>query len=274
MNDRDRARLLSEILERPPSEASWQALWELFGNWPDGPLLTQHIEIAVSALATWPDKLRFVHSSDQRLYDGVELSVLGRLVRSIEIYRSEQQGSSALFAIASSEYSSGLTSLSIVRSEISARAWQAALESPHLSNMRHLEVRKTVLDDPEIQRLFQSSSFPRLECLKLIGIGFRPQRLNITRQPLPFPALSAMDLSSNALGDEGVTLLSQYPWLSQIKRLSLRDDHAGARGIHALLSSRFCERMQHIDAAENPVKDAEKSELVALALSKNIELKL
>ena len=274
MNDDDRARLLTEILERSPSETSWQTLWELFGDWPDGNFRARQVEIARAALAAWPDKLRFVKSSDRRFYDGRQLSVLGQLVRSVEIYRSEEHGSGELFAIAASEYSAGLTCLSIVRSEVSARAWQAALESRHLSNLRHLHVRKTVLDDPEIQRLFQTSSFPRLECLKLIGIGFRPQRLEIGRQPLPFPALSAMDLSSNALGDDGVALLSQYPWLSQIKRLTLRDNYAGAKGIQALLSSHFCERMKEIDAEANRVNGTERNELLALAARKNIELKL
>jgi len=274
MNDEDRGRLLTAILGRDPSEESWQALWELFGDWPESRSRTQHIDIAASALAAWPDKLRFAHSSDRRLYDGTHLTILGRLVRSIEIYRSEEQGSGELFAIALSEYSAGLTYLSIVRSEISSRAWQAALKSPHLSNLRHLHVRKTVLGDSETQRLFQSASFSRLECLKLTGVGLRPQHLDIARQSLPFPVLSDLDLSSNALADDGIRLLSQYQWLSQIKRLSIRDNYLRAEGIRTLLSSHFCQRMEQIDAEENRVDDTGKKDLLEFAAKKNIYLKL
>jgi hypothetical protein len=274
MNDNNRATLLTEILQRPPSETSWQALWELFASWPDGEFKTQHIEVALQVLTTWPDKLRFTYSSDGRLYDGKQLSVLGRLVRSIEVYRREEQGSGELFAIASSEYSAELKYVSIVRSEIDARAWQALVESPHLSNLRHLHVSKTVLDDSDVQRLFQPSRLPRLECLKLIDVGLRPQRLESMRRPAPFPALCAIDISSNALGDDGVTTLSQLPWLSQIKRLALRDNYIGVEGIRTLLSSPLCKRMEQIDAANNRVTDVEKNELLALAGRKNIELKL
>ena len=274
MNDNDRARLVTEALQGPPSEASWQALWELFADWPDGTSKTHHLEIALRGLANWPDKLRLRYSSDGRLYDGMQLSRLARLVRSVEIYRRDQIGSGELFAIASSEYSADLKYLTIVQSEISSRAWQATLESSQLRGLRHLHVRRTVLSDSDIQRLFQSSLLARLECLKLIDVGLRLDRLEKMRQPASFPALAAMDLSSNALGDDGVTLLSQHPWLSQIKRLALRDNYIGTKGLRALLSSQFCERMEQIDATGNRVPGPERNELMAMAARKNIELKL
>ncbi len=274
MNDDDRAILLTEILQQPPSETSWLALWELLASWPDGESKTQHLEVALRVLATWPDKLRFVYSSSVLLYDGQRLSVLGRLVRSIEVHRREEQGSGELFAIASSEYSADLQYLSIDRSEIDARAWRALVESVHLPNLRHLHVRKTVLDDSDVQRLFQSSRLLQLQCLKLIDVGLRRQRLESMRQPAPIRALCAIDLSSNALGDDGVTILSQVPWLLQIKRLALRDNYIGVEGLRTLLSSQFCEGMERIDAANNRVTDVERNELLALAGRKNIDLKL
>jgi hypothetical protein len=60
-----------------------------------------------------------------------------------------------------------------------------------------------------------------LQCLKLIDVGIQPRRMEGMRHSMPFADMSAIDLSSNALGDDGVTILSQIAWLSQIKRLTL-----------------------------------------------------
>jgi hypothetical protein len=240
MNDDERAALLNEILKQPASEMTWRLLWELFGSWPEGMSKIRHVEVALQALATWPDKLRFVHSSNGLLYDGQRLSMLGRLAKSIVVYRREEHGSRELFALASSEYSSDLTYLSIEGSEIDARTWRALAESQHLTHLRHLHVRKTLLNDADVQYLFQTSRLP-LECLKLIDVGLRWQTLGTLHQPPPMRNLCALDLSSNGLGDEGVTALSRLPWLSQIRRLTVRSDYITAEGIQALLASPFCE---------------------------------
>ena len=251
MNDSDRASLLAEILRQSPSETSWLAIWELFATWPGGESKTRHLEVALQALAAWPDKLRFMSSSNRLLYDGDRLSVLARLVRSIEVHRREQYGSAELLAIASSEYSAELKYLSIDRSEIDSEAWEALIESPHLSNLRHLHVRKTLLGASIIQRLFRDARLPRLQCLNLIDAGIRPQHLESLRKSMPFAELCSADLSSNALGDDGGMMLPQMAWLPRIKRLSLRDNYIGARTIRALVSSPVCERMEQIDVSGN-----------------------
>lgn len=272
MNDSDRTSLLAEILRQTPSETSWQAIWELFASWPSNQSKTQHLDVAQQVLATWPDKLRFIYSSNGLLYDGNRLSVLARLVRSIEIYRREEHGSAELQAMASSEYSTELKYLSINRSEINSRAWRALVESPYLSNLRHLHVNKTVLSESDIQALFQSSRLLRLQCLKLIDVGIQPRRMENMRQVTALPELCAIDLSSNGVGDDGVIMLSQWAWLLQIKRLALRANYVGAEGVRALLSSQFCERMEQIDLSENHLTDLERTELLALASRKNLQL--
>ena len=272
MDDSDRASLLAEILQQTPSETSWRATWELFGSWPSCESRTQHLDVAQQVLTTWPDKLRFMNSSNGLLYDDNRLSVLARMVRSIEIHGRDEYGSAELQAIASSEYSTELKYLSINRSEIDSRAWQALVESHYLSSLRHLHVSKTVLSESDIQRLFQSSGLLRLQCLKLIDVGLQPRRMESMRQAISFPQLCAFDLSSNGVGDDGVMMLSQLAWLPQIKRLALRDNYIRAEGIRALLSHQFCERMEQIDVAGNRVTDLEKIELLALAKMKNIRL--
>jgi hypothetical protein len=274
MQDDERAALLTELLGTEPSEASWQALIELFACWPDGVARDDSIGRADAALASWPDRLRFTYSGNRLLHEGGGLSALARLVRSIEIYRRQEHGSAELRAIASSEYLAGLTYLSIVHSDISARAWQALATSSHLGNLRHLHVSKSVLGPADFRCLAESCCLPQLQCLKLIDVGLRPGDLEGARQTIPFVELRAIDLSANALGNEGAALLSQAGWLQQIRRIVLRDNYIGAQGMLTLLSSEFCSGLEQIDLFGNRVSDLEKQELTALAAKRHIHLRV
>ena len=272
MTDSDRHALLTEIVGQPPSESAWQAIWELFASWPDGEAKSADLTWADDALASWPDRVRFVYSSNDLLYEGRNLSMLARLVRSIEVYRRDERASAELLAIASSEYVIGLTYLSIQGSEITSRAWQALVESPYLSNLRHLHVTKSSLGAEDVRRVFQSTRFRQLTCLKLIDAGIHPRHLEGVRDATTLGSLCALDLSSNGVGDEGVKILSAAGWLQQIQRLALRDNFIGADAARALLTSPSWERIEKIDLTGNRLSDAEKTSLAALAAKKKIQL--
>jgi hypothetical protein len=271
MDDRDRAELLAEILSKGPSKETWEAICELFALWPENAAKARYLDLAEQELSSWDDRLRFAQSDSGFLYDGERLSSLARLVKSIEIYRREQRGAAELYAIATSEYATRLTCLSIWRSEVS-EAWQALVESPYLANLQHLHISKTVVLDTDKRRLLQSSGFARLRCLKLIDVGLTHESLDCVRQSIPFPELCRIDFSQNILGNQGVVLLSQAPWLQGIERLGLRHNFVAAPAMQALLSSPFLRRMQAIDFSESPVTDPEKASLIELAQKSNIEL--
>ena len=270
MTDSDRHALLTEIVGQPPSENAWQAILELFASWPDSESKSADLTWADAALASWPDRVRFIYSSNDLLYEGRKLSMLARLVRSIEVYRRDERASAELLAIASSEYAIGLTYLIIRSSEITSRAWQALVESPHLANVRHLHVTKSSLGAEDVRRVFQSTRL-QLTCLKLIDVGIHPQHLESVRDTMTLGKLCALDLSSNGIGDEGVKILSAAGWLRQIQRLALRDNFIGADAARALLTSPFWERIEEIDLTGNKL-DAEKASLAALAAKKKIQL--
>ena len=272
MNNSDRASLLDEILAKGPSEASWLALWELFATWPATAEKTRHLDMAEQALGSWPDRLRSISSSSSLLYEGQQLSELARLAKTIEIYRREDRAPSELQAIASSRYSVGLTSLEIVRSEISSRSWRALVQSPNLPNLRHLHVSCSVLGSASIQQLLQSLQFSRLQCLKLIDVGIQPPDLETFQQGIPFPEVCAIDLSANIIGDKGATLLSKALWLGQISRMTLQRSFIYAEGIQRLLSSPLWKKLETLDLTGNQVTDVEKSKLRAAADSRNLRL--
>lgn len=274
MTDAERESLCTEVLGRGPSEASWLALWELFASWPEGETKTRQLAAAERALDGWPDRVRSMTSASQALYDGARLAPLARLLRSIEISRRDDSGASELLAIASSPEAAGLTYLNIVRSGLNSVSWRALVESPHLARLRHLHVVNTVLTGAHLQQLFESTALTQLGCLKLIDVGLRPRTLEAVRPALPWPRLCALDLSSNALGDEGAMMLCRPGWPSQLEQFALRDNEIRAAAMQALLLSPLCERARRIDLSGNRASSAEKGALAALAATRQIEIVL
>jgi hypothetical protein len=149
-------------LENPDG---FPAICELFAVRPAGQERSGQLLSTLQRMENWDEHIRSLSSAYSYLYEGSQLSDVARLARSIEIYRREESGSSALLAIATSQYVSELVSLRIVASELSAAAWTALLTSRHLRNLRRLVVQNTTLDRRDIQTLFQSRIF--LSCRHL-----------------------------------------------------------------------------------------------------------
>jgi hypothetical protein len=272
MDNGERGELLEKLFEEGPSERAWQGIVELFALWPEGQQKQRYIQFAEQRLAAWDDRLRFVWSANGVLYNGEQLSPLARLVRSIEIYRRGEEGSRELFIIANSEQANQLTYLTIRRSEISSWAWQAMIDSPFLTNLRHLHVRRTLIGEVGAQQLFRSSRLNRLSCLRLSGVGLRRQWLEVAARSIPFSELKSIDFSHNVLGDEGVVLLSEAPWLCGVERIDLQRNYITAPAMRSLISSPFCLRLQQIDLSGNRISEAEKADLIKLAEEKRVHL--
>lgn len=272
LNDKERADLFEEIFDKTPSEETWQAIFELFAFWPENEQKARYLSLAEQRLAGWDERLRFMWSHSTSLYEKEHLASVARLLKSIEIYRREEHGSTELLAIATSEYARQLTCLSIVRSEISKEAWQALVESPYLGNLQHLHVRKTVLGQDDIRHLFGSTSLTGLQCLKLIDVGLRGQWLYTAGKSLNFPELRSIDFSNNTLSDDGAFFLAQAPWLKSIQRLELRQNFITSQAMRELLCSPFCQQMNQLDLSENQVTDTEKMALRKLAEKKKIDI--
>lgn len=272
MDDEERTALLTELLAEDPSEAAWQSICELFAQWPDDAARAEQLERADRALESWDDALRSASAASDFLMRLGQVSPLARLVRSVEFYRHEEHGPDDLLALAKSEHVSRLTRLSIVRSDVGIRAWEVAIESPNLSRLRHLHVRRTTLQESSFPLLWRSAAFTGLQCLKLSGVGLAPRKLDPARQSIVFTELRRLDLSQNRLGDEGVRILAGAPWLQRIERLGLRRNFVRAPAVESLLRSPYAGSLQELDVAENAISGAEMSALAALAAGRGIRL--
>lgn len=269
-----RVLLLAELLRESPTEAAWEALLELIAGWPDGASRAQAIATADTALETWPDRLRAIVSDRRWLYRAQHLADVARLARAMTLYRREQQATPEVQAIAGSCHAEGLTTLSILRCDLDAGAWQALLRSTHLGGLRRLRIERCVLGETIIAELLQTTAFPQLRELRLHAIGLSAARLQPLVRALPFPQLRALSLCADALGDAGATLLARAPWLGQLQQLRLREAFITELGVAALLEATHEPGPRQLDVSGNRVAASARAGLFALAAQRGIALRL
>ena len=272
MGKNDWVLLFDDLFSGEPSEASWQAICELFAVWPRSEERQLYLERAGEIVANWDERLTVLSSASRYLYEAESLSELASLAKSIDLYRREEHGSSELIAIATSKHVRRLARLSIRHSEISNRAWQALIDSAYLTNLRHLHIISTVMSSDDARGLLERGSFVKLQCLKLINVGLRDRSLAVAAQSIPFTELRTLDLSNNTLGDDGALLISRAPWRGRIQRMALRHNYITAPAMRALISSLSCGQAKQLDLSENRATDTEKAALLELAHENNIAL--
>ena len=274
MDDEARFALLHQLLQQQPAPELWRAVLELFASWPESDSQRRGLDVALDGLAAWDDSLRTIDSGFIDLYHRGRLAPLARLARRIEIYRRQERGSSELLAIVESEYVTGLSSLSIVRSEIGSAPWRALLVSPHLAGLRHLEVIRTILSSEDLLALFASPCLTRLQSLQLIDVGLHGEILQSAPRPIAFGSLRHLDLSRNVLGDRGILVLAQSPSLASIQRLGLRETFGTSPALSAILRSPYLSGLKTFEATGNKISAAERAALSDLAREKNIQLSM
>lgn len=272
MDDLARQELLQELLRQNPSEATWRAICELYASWPEGEEKAKSLLIADQALGAWDDRLRHLSSSWPFLYDGKQLSSLAPLVRSIKLYRREEHGNREIRTIVKSELAQSLTHLTVFRSELTNMSFKAIADSPYISRLQYLEIKKTVMSEVDIERLFQTKGLPNLKALKLIDIGLRHDWLHPISQLTPFASLESIDFSHNVLGSEGLIMLCHTPWLACIRILELRANYIRDDGIIALSKSRYLKKLKLLDLSGNPLTEVGKDFLLDMAKGKGIKL--
>jgi Leucine Rich repeat len=272
MNDQERHNQLLELLERDQSKEAFQAVFKIFASWPDGVEKCKALVLADRALDAWDDSSRHLDSGRSYLYEGKKLAPIAYLIRSIEIYRREENGTKELWAIVKSEYVRNLRRLAILSSEVSSAAIKALSESPYLANLRHLAIRRTDLLTDAIESLLQARSLPNLKTLQLIDVCNLRRHLHLISQSIPFGNLREVDFSESLLGSEGAAILSQAPWLRFIETLELRGNFIRAEGITALARSPYIQALKTLDLSRNRMLGGAKEILLEMAKEKGIRL--
>jgi uncharacterized protein (TIGR02996 family) len=138
-------------------------------------------------------------------------------------------------------------------------AWLHNLGDPALSTFLEMPVLSRLLalqlEIPWYTSLTALGEAPALA--GLVHLGLPDSSLNyagrmaVLGETLRLPALSSLDLSANALGEEGARVLAASPVLGNLRRLGLGGCRLGATGIRALASSPALAGLEYLDLTEN-----------------------
>lgn len=251
MDNQERFSLLEELLQQSPGQSVWDAICELFITWSEENKKEEALDYADKHLSHWDSKLRHVTSAWSPLYSDGKVSSIGKLIRSIQIYRRSDEGTKELIRIANSPYLQNLKYLSIIRCEIYNEGFTALASSPYIKKLTHLEIHNTVLQDEEFETLLNSPNLACLRFLKLIRTDLSDKDIIVITQSSFSKSLTHLDLSQNWITPEGAKIIAQAKNFQNLKYLNLKSNSIGDTGGYELAQSLYLQNLEYLNIYQN-----------------------
>ena len=176
----------------------------------------------------------------------------------------QEIGSEGVGLLAQSENVRELEELDLSCNRIGPSGALAIASSPHLGALKRLNLtharydseESNRLDDEGVAALLASPYLPSLTSVSLRGVGCGAESV---RRALLAPGgperLRELNLSKNALGNEGAAALARAPLLASLTSLNLSANEIGDRGVVALASSSHLSSLTHLNLSHNPFGD-------------------
>lgn len=189
--------------------------------------------------------------------------------------------------LATSPHLTQLEELDLSENELGEVSGQLLADSAHLSRLRRLELAGNRLGPAGATALARSGRLETLSYLGLAGNNLGNPRLHTPHEISPLlrvpqlnlssngldavgllallspvsepplgPSVRELDLSHNALGDEGAVVISRSPSLSRLRVLRLVGCGIGDRGAAALAESPYLTGLRELNLENNPLSDA------------------
>ncbi len=135
------------------------------------------------------------------------------------------------------------------RAHVTDRDVDALIAVKEIRVLRELDFRRVRLKG-EVATLVDATCFPKLEVLglEMCGLGIKGMKTFATIAPKRFPALFALELGENALGDAGTQLLAEAPILGQLRWLDLSGNDIGEAGARAFAESPYVDNLEYLEA--------------------------
>lgn len=143
---------------------------------------------------------------------------------------------------------SGLAELVVWPAVASPRAVAVLAQAAWFPNLRVLGVGEH-LGDAHLEALAALPPLPHLHTLRLENNRFEWFGLRALAASKAFPALAALDLNRNPVGDEGAADLARAAW--SLRELRLRATGLGNRGVRALLKGKLLDGARELELGGN-----------------------
>ncbi|HLL24023.1 MAG TPA: hypothetical protein VK427_17945, partial [Kofleriaceae bacterium] len=151
--------------------------------------------------------------------------------------------------------------LDLDSTELRASGARAVLSSPALARLTSLDVSRNSLG-AELVPALDALALPALRHLACVQNAVVPA-IAEAFAGAPLPELRSLDLSDNALADDGLVALARTTGLPKLEMLRIKNTGVGSRGLAALGASPLGARLRAIDLARNEIDDPGVAALLA-----------
>jgi hypothetical protein len=136
------------------------------------------------------------------------------------------------------------------------RAGMDSLAAAALHFLSSLSASHNPIGDEGLRVIATSALFESVESLALADAGITAAGAKVVIGPDSVYGLSLLDLSANALGDEGVEAIAASPYGSYLRTLYLNEVGATDRAARALASSPHLADLGYLELKGNTLTDA------------------
>ncbi len=141
------------------------------------------------------------------------------------------------------------------------------IHSPHLANVRELDLCDNDLGNGGVELLARSSFLKNLEALDLGFNGIDDAGVVALARASTFPALSTLDLNDNGqITSDGLKALAESPFFAGLTTLDVSGNDINDAGVRAALGSLSFARLHTFRLSRNPIADAGAAALARSAL--------
>lgn len=270
MNDTERMQLLSEILNSGQSELSWKAICELIFVWPENKEKDLAIDFANKHLSSWNDESRHVYSSS--IFSKGQIYSLAKIVRSVIIYKREENGNRELIAICESPFIKDLKYLVVNKSDIYIEGIRSLTTTRFLNNLISVSFESSTLTEDELTFLFSASNLTALSALRFKNAGLTAPRINLLLNSSLIRSVTSLNLSYNNLNDESALIIANCNHLGNLKILDLSNNFIRDTGAKALANSNYLNSLEQIIIIKNALTAAGMEYLTQISLNKKINI--
>lgn len=123
--------------------------------------------------------------------------------------------------------------------------------TPHLSNLRRLNLSHSMLTIDVLRALANSASLTNLRELNLSANRLTHEAVRVLAESHLLLQLETLHLDSNLLGDAGALAVREWPALPRLTRLSLGQNQVFAAGIKALAGAPVLRELISLDLSRN-----------------------
>jgi uncharacterized protein (TIGR02996 family) len=139
---------------------------------------------------------------------------------------------------------------------------QLVVECGELHRLRELDLTPGKLRGDDARALAADTKMTSLRLLSLANCKLGPRAMrDFERHGVEKPALRNLDLSSNALGDNGAAALARSPILRTLTVLSLGANNIGDAGVLALVASLHLDHLEQLRLGPRELGAAARSAL-------------